>query len=186
MPDRLTRMMTEGRVQAGLFYVPQIRPGLSVTRLADDELVMAASWPDPTLQSLQGRYAFVDWGPEFVQAHAIALPELTHPGLTFALGSMVADFLINRRFAAYVPARYIKRYLDSNLLHLVPDAPRFPYPVWAVWQEDLPKDLRDVAQKTLSAVAQNTASDSEDVIEKLRDISDLHKIEVLGESASDI
>lgn len=181
LPDQLTRMMTEGRVQAGLFYMPQIRPGLAVTRLADDELVMAASWPDPDLHDLGGRYAFVDWGPEFVRAHAMALPELTNPGLTFALGSMVADFMITRNFAAYVPARYIKRYLEEKRLYLVADAPRFPYPVWAVWQEDLPDDLRKVAEKTLRTVVRNVAFDSHDVIEKLSDISDMDATKVLGE-----
>ena len=180
MPDRLTRMMVEGRVQAALFYVPQIRPGLSVTRLADDELVMVAAWPDPELDHLEDRYAFVDWGPEFVQAHAVALPHLTNPGLTFALGAMVADFIAVRNFAAYVPARYIKRHLDSGTLHLVPDAPRFPYPIWAVWQESLPRDLRNIAEQSLQTVVDGMSADSGTVIGKLKDISELHVVEVLG------
>lgn len=180
--DRLTRMMTEGRVQAGLFYVPRIRPGLSVTRLADDELVMAASWPDPDLHDLEGRYAFVDWGPEFVQAHAMALPNLTNPGLTLALGSMVADFIVMRRFAAYLPASYIKRHIENRQLYLVADAPRFPYPVWAVWQEDLPETLRDVAEKALLSVVQDVASDSDAVVEKLSGISEVGAVKLLGET----
>lgn len=185
MPDQLTRMMVEGRVHAALFYVPQVRPGLAITRLADDELVMAASWPQPQLDNLQGRYAFVDWGPEFVQAHAIALPDLTNPGLTFTLGAMVADFMMVREFAAYVPARYIKRHLEAGQLHLVANAPRFPYPVWAVWQEDLPAKLRDVAEKALHWVVANISADSREVVKKLNNINENGVVQVLGDTALD-
>ena len=33
-------------------------------------VVLVAAWPDPDMD-LKGRYVFVDWGPEFVQAHAL-------------------------------------------------------------------------------------------------------------------
>jgi DNA-binding transcriptional LysR family regulator len=180
MPDRLTRFMTEGVIHAGLMYSPNVRPGLSVEKLSDDELVLVASWPEPTMD-LADRYLFVDWGPEFVQAHAIELPEITNPGLTLALGAMAAEFIANRNYAAYLPARYVKRHIERGLLHLVRGAPRFPFPLWVVWQQDLDPELLDVAKSTLLGVIGENESDTGAVLRDLNNISGLDEIAVLGQ-----
>lgn len=179
MPDRLTRFLIEGVVQACLMYNPQLRAGLSVSKISDEELVLVAAWPNPTLD-LKGRYVFVDWGPEFVQAHAMALPDLTNPGLTFSLGALAAEFIVNRQYAGYLPARYIKQYLDAGQLHLVPDAPRFPYPAYVVWRDDLDGEVAAAAHKTLQATAQAATQAQDRVIDDLREISETQEIAILG------
>ena len=180
MPDRLTRFLSEGIMHVGLLYMPQLRPGLSAEEILEEELVMVASWPNPTMD-LAGRYVFIDWGSEFVGAHALALPKLTNPGLTFSLGAMAAEYVVNRQAAAYLPARYIKKYLDSGQLHLVPDAPRFPYPVWAVWRDDLDPEIRDIAKQVLQGVSGAAEADSDAVIAQLKRISEDEDIEILGD-----
>ena len=179
MPDRLTRFLTEGIMQVGLLYMPQIRPGLTAEKVLEEELVLVASWPDADINHLTD-YVFVDWGPEFVGAHALALPELTNPGLTLSLGAMVAEYVINRKAAAYLPARYVKKYLDSGQLNLVANAPRFPYPVWAIWRDDLDPFIATVAKTTLAQVANAADADSQLVLDRLRSISDENTVEVLG------
>lgn len=178
MSDRLTRFLIEGMIQAALVYTPQLRPGLSAEKVLDGELVMVAGWP-ATDSDVTGRYVFVDWGPEFVQAHAMHLPELTNPGITLALGAMTADFICRRSLAAYIPASYVKRHLDAGELFLVPDTPTFPYPAWVVWRDDLPPDLRGLAAKALGRVALDVGNDQTEVVEKLEDISE-EIIEELG------
>lgn len=179
MPDRLTRFLVEGIMHVGLMYMPQIRPGLIAEQVLEEELVLVASWPNPTMD-LEGRYVFVDWGPEFVGAHALALPELTNPGLTFSLGALAAEFIVNRQGAAYLPARYVKKYLDSGQLYLVPDAPRFPYPVWAVWRDDTDPEIRKIARDTLYRVANAAEADGDAVVAHLRKISVDQEVDVLG------
>ena len=174
MPDRLTRFLVEGVVQAALTYTPQLRPGLAVLPVLDDELVMVASWRDPGPPDdprTVRRYAFADWGPEFGHAHAAALPGLS-TGVTLALGALGAEYLIPRRAAAYMPARAVRRHLDAKRLHLVPDAPRFPYPAWAVLRDDLDEGLAAVARQTLEAVAEAAEAEDEEVLEALAEISD--------------
>ncbi len=184
MPDRLTRFLMEGVMHVALLYMPQLRPGLQAEEIIEEELVLVASWPEP--DDFAEHYVFVDWGPEFVGAHAIALPELTNPGLTFALGAMAAEYIVNRKAAAYLPARYVKRYLDSGQLHLVPDAPRFPYPVWSVWRDDLDPELRQQAQATLVEVAGIAEAEGDAVVEDLRDISQTDIDEFLGSRPIDL
>jgi DNA-binding transcriptional LysR family regulator len=153
MLDWLTRFLVEGVMQVGLMYMPNLRSVLISEKIIEEELVLAASWVNLTMD-MQGRYVFVDWGPEFVTAHMMQLPELTNSGLSLALGAMAADFVVNRQWAAYLHARYIKKYLDAGTLHLVPDAPRFPYPVWAVWRDDLDTELTEGSRDALRVVSQ--------------------------------
>lgn len=179
-PDRLTRFLIEGVIQAALTYLPQIRPGLQVEKLFEEDLILVAGWAEPKLDDMAGRYVMVDWGPEFVRAHAIDLPEL-RSGKTLALGALATRFVVNRGLAAYVPARAAASYLDGGQLHLVPDAPIFPYPVWHVWREDMDETIRDCARAALAEVVAATVTTQEDVIEELEEVSE-EGVEILGQS----
>lgn len=171
MTDRITRFLVEGVVQAALLYTPQLRPGLIVEKALDDELVLVASYPDATLD-LKDDYVFVDWGPEFTHAHAIALPHLTNAGLRMGIGAMAADFIAHRKGAAYLPARAVKRRLDAGSLHLVANAPRFPYPSWAVWRDDLDDEVAVLARRTLATVVQAAEKEQEKVVELTETMDD--------------
>jgi len=180
LPDRLTRYLLEGTVQVALMYTPQMRPGLRSREILDEELILCAAWPDPKLDSLAGRYVMVDWGPEFVQAHALHLPNLTNPGITFSLGALTADFVRARRMAAYLPARYAKRFLDEGTLHLVPEAPVFSHPAWAVWRDDIATDLADAIKQSLTKVVARIDANQEDVLKNLAGLNMSGEIEALG------
>ncbi|MCF2905077.1 LysR family transcriptional regulator [Octadecabacter sp. CECT 8868] len=182
MPDRLMRFLIEGVMHVGLMYMPQLRPGLEAQKVMDEELVLVSSVRGTTMDTIEPLYVFVDWGSEFISAHALALPNLTNTGLSFGLGAMVAEYIKNREAAAFLPARYVKTYLDSGELYLVPEAPRFPYPIWAVWREDLDAELRQLAQSELVATAKAADVESHAVVDRLRDLNDGEDIEVLGEN----
>ena len=171
LPDRMTRALSEGSIQAALLYTPQLRPGLVANQITEEKLVLVAGYPNPTLD-LSDRYVFVDWGPEFLHAHAAALPHLTNTGLTLALGAMSTEYIKRRGLAAYQPARYVKRDLDDGNLWLVPDAPSFPYPVYAVWREDVDEELRMNATKALVAVVDKLSDERDEVIATLEYLSD--------------
>lgn len=185
MPDRLTRFLTEGIIQAALSYTPQMRPGLEVEKILDDELVLVSSWANPT-SDLKGKYIYVDWGPEFAHAHSVSLPELTSTsGLTLALGALSAEYVLNRNAAAYLPARYIKRYLDVGVLHLVPDAPTFPYPIWVVWRNDVDPEIRKPAHKALLSLCKRWHAAQDEVRAGLSEISADSAIAALGSGEVD-
>jgi DNA-binding transcriptional LysR family regulator len=181
MPDRLTRFLIEGVVQVALMYTPHLRPGLTATEVLGDELILVSTDPEAKLESLKG-YIYLDWGPEFTHAHAIHLPDLINSGLTMSLGALGADYIVNRRGCAYLPARYVKRHLDAEVLHLVPNAPVFPYPVWAVWREDLDPEIANVAQETLSKLTKDLDIARDEVLIELRGLNSMGDINILGES----
>ncbi|MGR3503776.1 LysR family transcriptional regulator [Pseudaestuariivita sp.] len=183
MPDRLTRFLTEGVVSVALMYMPQIRPGLVAQRVMEEELVLVSAKP-ATLDEIAATYVFVDWGPEFIRAHALELPHLVNTGLTFALAALSTEYIVTRGRSAYLPARSVTRHLDSGALHLVPDAPRFPYPVWAIWREDIAADLRSGAEAALGATVARILADQDRVMTDLAGISSGPQIEVLGEASA--
>lgn len=166
MSDRIMRFLVEGVIHAALLYTPQLRPGLIAEPALDDELVLVASYPDATLD-LKDTYVAVDWGPEFTHALTIALPHLTDAGRSMALGALAMEYIVNRRAAAYLPARTAKRHLDAGKLHIVADAPRFPYPSWVIWRNDIDEDLAALARRTLANVVQGAEKEQEFVTKQL-------------------
>ncbi|MEL6958918.1 MAG: LysR family transcriptional regulator [Pseudomonadota bacterium] len=166
MSDRIMRFLVEGVVQAALLYTPQMRPGLTVEPALADELVLVASWPGAT-PDLGEAYVAVDWGPEFNHALSLSLPELAPAGRSMALGALAIDYLINLKAAAFVPARAAKRHLDAGRLHIVEDAPRFPYPSYVIMRDDLPDDLAAMARSSLADVVHEAERDQAKVIEEL-------------------
>lgn len=172
--DRLTRFLIEGQCQVALTYTPQIRPGLTAAPVLEDELILVAAFPTdgPDDPALRAAYAFCDWGTEFARAHAAALPGLTGTPVTLALGTLAADYASRRHAAAYTPARAARRMLDAGTLHLVPDAPIFPYPIWSVVRDDLDADLARSARETLEAIAREAESVQDEVLGTLDEISE--------------
>ena len=181
-PNTLTRHLIEGVVQSALMYTPQLRPGFFIEKVMDDELVMVATWPDPDITDLAGRYLFVDWGPEFIHAHALHLPDLTNPGLVFSLGALSVDYVLTRDVAAYVPARFAQDLIEQSKLHLVANAPRFPFPVFHVWREDLDEEVSAVARNSLSRIVRGLETQQLEVIEILQEISEGEEVSILGDS----
>lgn len=171
MPDRMTRYLIEGVIHAALLYTPQLRPGLIVEPALDDELVLIASYRDASLEDKK-EYVAVDWGPEFTHALAIAVPHLTDSGRSMALASLVAEYIVNRRAMAYLPARSVRAYLKSGKLHIVAKAPRFPYPSWLVLREDLDEDLATLARSTLATIVQGAEKEQEIVVEDIEHMDD--------------
>jgi DNA-binding transcriptional LysR family regulator len=162
----MTRFLIEGMVHAALLYTPQLRPGLLVEHALDDELIMVASFPDAT-PDMNKEYVSIDWGPEFIHAQTAALPNLNNTGVTMALGALAGEYIANRRAIGYLPARAAKRRLDAGTLYVVTDAPRFPYPSWVVWRDDIDEDLAKVARAALLAVVQNAENEQEYIVEDL-------------------
>ncbi|MCF7746611.1 LysR family transcriptional regulator [Sulfitobacter sp. M39] len=171
MSDRLTRFLVEGVIQAALLYTPQLRPGLRVEPVLEEELILVASF-ETDVKDLGKEYVAVDWGPEFTHMHASALPHLTNSGRSLALGGLAADYIVNRRAAAYLPARAVQRYLDVGKLHVVANSPRFAYPAWVVWREDLDPEMLSIARRSLMDLAQAAENQQNILIESLDNAPD--------------
>ena len=165
--DALADLILAGSVQAVLSYQALERPGLATEPLMEDQLVLVSPWPEATLGGLDGRYALVDWGPEFRRAHDAALPALAEARLVLGTGTLAAWYLRNRRYAAYLPARYARQPILDGTLFLVPEAPSFARPSWVIWREDTDAHLRAVAARTLSTAVELAEEATAEVLDQL-------------------
>ena len=152
MPARLMREMAEGIVDIGVMYTPQLRPGLEVETLFDDELVLVSTSPDAT-SDLDGSYVFMDWGPEFQAAHAVTYPDFLNPGVTLSLGSLALNYVLRNQRSGYFPMRVAKVHIDEGRLFLVPDAPVFPFPAYVIYHKDLEAELIAISLEEMRKIA---------------------------------
>lgn len=167
MADRLTRFLIEGHLHCALMYTPQLRPGLEVQKIMDEELILVASWPAQLNTIDQGRYVFVDWGPEFAHFHQQHLPHLKNTGITMSLGAMVTDYILHRKAAAYLPARFVQNQIDAGQLHPVPNAPHFAYPIWSVWRDDIDPIIRAAGQSCLDEITKVISQKQDSIIKSI-------------------
>ncbi|WP_103256600.1 LysR family transcriptional regulator [Tabrizicola aquatica] len=166
-PEVLAEMILSGAAQSILSYEAVVRPGLLSEPLMEDQLVLVSPWQEATPDSLAGRYALVDWGPDFLRAHDEALPMLADSKLVLGLGTMAAWYLRNRPLAAYLPARHIRKAIAEGALFLVRDAPRFAQPSWVIWREDMDPGLRAVAARTLRAAVESAEAATAEVLDQI-------------------
>jgi DNA-binding transcriptional LysR family regulator len=171
MPERMMRLLLEGALDMAVMYTPQLRPGFQVEQLFAEELVLVTADPDfgPELDE---RYVFMDWGPEFIAAHAVAYQGRQVPRTTFAIGSLGLNSIIRRKRAAYFPARVVRDELRAGLLHLVPDAPTFAYPCYVVFHDELDEQVKASALQALRNVVDLVDSQQGEIIGNLNVLSD--------------
>ena len=170
-PERLIQMMLEGSLDLAITYRPELRPGLQVKELFEEELVMVAVDDDVTAGDDQ-RYIYMDWGSEFAAHHNAAFPDLPIPRTSFAIGALALDFIIRNRRAGYFPARVVREHIEDGTLHLVANAPSFSYPCYAVTHADLDEDLRTITLTELTRLARVWDTLQDEIIDDLDEISD--------------
>lgn len=128
--ERIGGLLADGLCDVALVYSPQVRPGLSVEAVSEDQLVLVAT--DPLFAGVADPgYVFVDWGPEFLTVHKTQFPDLALPRLSLGLGLGALDFVLDGRRGGYFPARAVEAEVAAGRLHLC-DAPALPFPAFAV------------------------------------------------------
>ena len=130
VPQDLIDQVAAGLVDIAVMYAPQHRPGLKIDLLLEERLVLVTTNPDATLAE-ESDYVYVDWGPDFLRHHGASFPDAA-PGLFVGLGPLALDYVLAVGGSGYFRLRAIQPHLVSGRLHLVPGAPEFSYPVYAV------------------------------------------------------
>lgn len=130
--ETLTDQVVEGVLDLAIVYAPRALPGLKMEPIVDERLVMVTTDPDKPIFD-DGKYVYVDWGPEFAAQHGALFPEQTRPGLLVGLGPLGFSYILAAGGSGYFRWSTVKPYLADGRVKLVPDAPEFPYPAYAVY-----------------------------------------------------
>jgi len=155
--------LIEGRIDIGVMYAPQSRPGLKVEKLFEERLVLVST--DPTNESEpQEGYVYVEWGPEFYARHSACFPNFGGPSLTASIGWLGLQHVLLNGGSGYFPMRIVDQHLQDKTLHLVEGAPDFLIPAYVVYPAEHDKDVFGNALELMHSVANGTTRTKEEAV----------------------
>ena len=135
LPEGLLQRVVDGTLDLAVVYAPRYLPGLKVEMIFEERLVLATT--DPAVTDVRDSdYVYVDWGSEFARHHQMSFPGVGSPGLFVDLGPLALDYVLQAGGIGYFRQRALRPHLAAGRLHLVPNAPEFLYPVYAVRAAD--------------------------------------------------
>ncbi len=156
LPEGLSDQVAAGVLDIAVMYAPQRRPGSQAELLLEEKLVLVTT--DAAGEGLDAAgYVYIDWGSDFANHHERSFPGMTNPGLFVGLGPLALNYILEAGGSGYFRERVAAPYLASGKLHLVPGAPGFSYPVYAVYSERADDELIGIAMAGLRSVAAGNA-----------------------------
>jgi DNA-binding transcriptional LysR family regulator len=156
LPEDLTTQVANGVLDLAVLYGPQHRPGLEVELLYEEKLVLVTTSPEPQ-ESAKSDYVYVDWGRDFALHHSQSFPDLGNPGLFVGLGPLALSYIMEVGGSGYFRKRAIHLFLQTGALRLVPGAPEFSYPAYAIYGTNADQALVRIALDGLRDVAATEA-----------------------------
>ena len=163
MESELMQGLVEGRLDIGVMYTPQSRPGLKVEPLLEERLVLISSDTSSDAARLAEPgpdYVYVDWGPEFYAKHSASFPDIAGPALTASIGWIGLQHILENGGAGYFPLRLVRPHLESGRLVRPAGAPEFSLPAYVVYATESDPDL---LEKALGAIHRVAAAEAERV-----------------------
>jgi LysR family transcriptional regulator, flagellar master operon regulator len=139
LEPELMQGLVEGRIDIGVMYTPQSRPGLEVELLIEEQLVLVSTNPKSTPEPQDG-YVYVDWGPEFYARHSAVFPNFAGPALAANIGWLGLQHVLANGGSGYFARRIVEPLLRARRLHLVSGAPEFSMPAYVVHSVDRQED----------------------------------------------
>ena len=156
LEPELMQGLIEGRMDIGVMYTPQNRPGLKLEQLFEEKLVMVSTNPKGKPEPQPG-YVYVDWGPEFYARHSACFPNFGGPPLTANIGWLGLQHVLENGGSGYFPKRIVQPHLTAKRLTLIRNAPEFSMPAYAVYPVDCDRDLFGIALEFMHRIANSKA-----------------------------
>jgi len=156
LEPELMQGLIEGRMDIGVMYTPQSRPGLKLEQLFEEKLVMVSTDPRGKPEPQPG-YVYVDWGPEFYARHSACFPNFGGPPLTANIGWLGLQHVLENGGSGYFPKRIVQPHLKAKRLNLIQSAPEFSMPAYVVYPVDCDRDLFGVALEIMHRIANSKA-----------------------------
>ena len=146
--ETLLRQLEMGVLDAALVFQTEYWPRLQVEQLLEEKLIQVR------LPALPEPYVYIDWGSDFRRQHDSALPDKAKAVLSFNLGPLALQYILQNGGAGYFRTRVVQSYLDSGVLERVPKAPEFSYPTFLVYSRDRDSQVLQQAFELLRQLVQ--------------------------------
>jgi LysR family transcriptional regulator, flagellar master operon regulator len=148
----LMQNLVEGRLDIGVMYVPQSRPGLKIEPLFEERLVLVSA--NGTGHSKPGAgYVYVDWGPEFYAQHSVSFPDFIGPALSANIGWLGLQHVLANGGSGYFPIRVIRPHLETGRLSIVAGTLEFALQAYLVYPVEAASDALEIALEGIRQIA---------------------------------
>ena len=162
LEPELMQGLVEGRIDIGVMYTPQSRPGLKVEQLFEEQLILVST--DPRSEpGPQPGYVYVDWGPEFYARHSAFFPNFVGPSLTANIGWLGLQHVLENGGSGFFARRIVEPLLKTRRLHVVAGAPEFSMPAYVVYPLDRQGDHVSSAIEIMHRLADGQTRQTADV-----------------------
>ncbi|HWL81980.1 MAG TPA: LysR family transcriptional regulator [Roseomonas sp.] len=133
MAEGLMEQVAEGILDIAVLYAPRYRAGLRVELLAEERLVMVST--PPGAGGEPPGYVQVDWGQEFALRQGANPAAPGEPALHVGFGPLGLAYILEVGGSGYFRMGAVRPHLESGRLALVPGAPEFLHPAYALYAE---------------------------------------------------
>lgn len=147
----LQSQLEQGLIDAALVYRPEYWAGMQVEQLLEEKLIQISSTRNPE------PYIYVDWGRDFRKEHDAALPDKAKQILSFNLGPLALQYLLQAGGTGYFRTRVTRRALAEGRVRIIKGAPEFSYPVFLVYSRDRHSESLEQAFTVLRALVKEEA-----------------------------
>jgi DNA-binding transcriptional LysR family regulator len=146
VPDQLLEQLRTGVLDIAVLYAPKLLPGFRIELLAEEQLVLVRNKDTDPENATD--YVYVDWGPLFAAQHESGSAAFGEPGLLVGLGPLGLSYILRAGGMGYFRKGVVAPHLEAGELELVPGAPEFTYPAYAVYPEagEVRADIQDALQ----------------------------------------
>ena len=113
LEPELMQGLIEGRIDIGVMYTPQSRPGLKVELLFEERLILVSTEKNGKPEPEPG-YVYVEWGPEFYARHNACFPNFGGSPLTANIGWLGVQHVLANGGSGYFPKQIVSPHLKSR------------------------------------------------------------------------
>ncbi len=156
----IMRQLADGLLDIGVLYSPRQTPGLVVELLLEESLVLVSTRVRRATREWLADYVFVDWGDDFRAQHGEAFSAMETPAVSFGLGPLALQYVLENGGSGYFPLRVVRPLLEQGRLHRVDGAPTIRRPAYMAYAAD-PADP-PLTELALDGLRQVAARDNED------------------------
>lgn len=156
VPYDLINQVASGFVDVAIMYAPQHRPGLKIDLLIEEKLVLVTTSPEARLFD-EIDYVYMDWGPDFTLHHGMNFPDVV-PDLFMDLGPLALSYILSAGGSGYFRMSAVQPHIAAGRLYLVPEAPQFSYPAYAVQSANADETVVGPALAGLHSISDGNAA----------------------------
>ena len=153
LPEGLVQQVSERVLDlAVVVHSPWQWPGLQVEMIMEETLVLVTS-EQVGSDVADPDYVYVNWGSDFASRHGMNFPQFSNPALFVGLGPLGMEYIAQAGGVGYFRRSAVEPLLATGRRRLVPDAPTFAHPVYAIYSEVAETDVLGTALDGLRKLA---------------------------------